>query len=447
MCGIVSVIGKHRYGFHKAQLDVFDTLLSIDALRGEDSTGVFLVNNQNEMELIKEASHAGVFRRNAEYRSLMTTALKNGAVLVGHNRAATKGNVTDENAHPFVVDDKITLVHNGTLYNHKALADTEVDSHAIAHTIHKYGDNVEAAIQELNGAFALVWHDYERETINFLRNTQRPLYWVETKDAWYWSSESIMLQFALARCGEKPLAPPSLLKEGTLCSYKWEGKDWDVTNTEIKMTKPVQSAAYFPTQSRYGDWYGDEDDYNLCQYGTRTPPAATETPSKEVTQAPVVAPVLAPPKPVAGVITQKEYLSQAARAKEDNELQDIAHANKVNISCTAAGIEWAKYKEKDYWAIKFVDYKAVKENKPEMGWFAYGLLEDNNNLLVRVHVNPAYPEMDLLDHCLNNHRALVCLRNHRTWTAYREAAHGHGFAILQAASFRLITQEEEANAV
>ena len=58
--------------------------------------------------------------------------ISKGKALIGHNRKATVGSVNNATAHPFVVGDSFAMVHNGTLRNHKALADTVVDSEALA---------------------------------------------------------------------------------------------------------------------------------------------------------------------------------------------------------------------------------------------------------------------------------------------------------------------------
>ena len=172
MCGLVGVVTKNGNGLTRDQVDAFNDLLFIDALRGMDSTGVFLIDRDGSMDMAKEATASPEFRTKAEYKDLLASAFRSGRALVGHNRAATRGTVTDQNAHPFVVDDRITLVHNGTLWNgweKMTKSKVDVDSHAIAHKIHECGDDVEKALQQVDGAYALIWHDFKNNTLNFIQ--------------------------------------------------------------------------------------------------------------------------------------------------------------------------------------------------------------------------------------------------------------------------------------
>lgn len=221
MCGLVSVITKRRYGFNAEERDAFTSLLFVDTLRGEDSTGAFVVDTTGNLRLAKEATQGPVFVQKPEYKALMGKAFSDGWAAVGHNRKATKGSINDKNAHPFVVDNNIVLVHNGTFFgDHKHHADTEVDSEALAHTIHKHGDDVEAALQTVNAAYALIWYDVKNKTLNFIRNDMRPLYWLETKDAWLWASEPSFLLFAATRSNLEIKEGPFLMKQHQLVSYQ-----------------------------------------------------------------------------------------------------------------------------------------------------------------------------------------------------------------------------------
>lgn len=220
MCGIVAVFNKNAHrGFTDEMRDVFQHLLLIDTLRGEDSTGVFMVNRNGDVDLLKEASTGGQFLKSDEWRKLRTASWNNGAALIGHNRKATKGSVNDSNAHPFVVDDQIVLVHNGGIFgDHKEHADVEVDSHAIAHLLHKH-DSVEEALGQFYGAYALIWYDVEEEKVHLIRNKERPLWWMETSDMWVWASEKPMLMFTAARIGLKVKEGPHLVDEDTLNTF------------------------------------------------------------------------------------------------------------------------------------------------------------------------------------------------------------------------------------
>lgn len=264
MCGLVGVFSKSMGGFNQEQQALFHTLLFIDALRGEDSTGAFLVHLNGDMTLAKEASTSAVFQKSAEYRDLQNLAFRQGAAMIGHNRKATKGTIKDENAHPFVVDDKIVLVHNGGIWGeHKQHADVEVDSHAIAHLLKDHPDKPEEALAKFHGAYALIWYDVEKEQINLIRNKERPLWWMETENAWIWSSEREQLVFAGMREGVKVKENPVMLAEDTLVTYSLKHRKLYLSTRKVEIdrsklyeqgsTKSGGHSAFYPIE---GEWEG-----------------------------------------------------------------------------------------------------------------------------------------------------------------------------------------------
>lgn len=223
MCGLVAVVTKSQYGFSSEQNEIFSVLLYLDVLRGEDSTGVFVVDNNGNVALAKDALPSADFIRTEEYKNLKQLSFKQGWAMVGHNRKATRGDITDRNAHPFAVDDKVVLVHNGSLSgDHKHHADTEVDSEAVAHVLAREA-NPEVALRKINGAFALMWYEVDHKRLNFIRNMQRPMWIVETNQEYIFASEKCFLDLVVDRFNLKSPRGPLSLKEYNLMTLELSG--------------------------------------------------------------------------------------------------------------------------------------------------------------------------------------------------------------------------------
>lgn len=194
MCGLIGVIHKENKSLPDDTKTLFKELLYVGALRGFDGTGIFSLNWSNKTEVWKTPFAAGpaLYKIHNDKVSLW------GKALFGHNRAATKGEKTEQNTHPFK-EKHITLMHNGTLFNHKALADTENDSHAICHSLTE--KSPEEVIKQLNGAFALIWFNEQEEKLYAVRNKERPLYLINTKEFYFFVSELKMADWILSRNG------------------------------------------------------------------------------------------------------------------------------------------------------------------------------------------------------------------------------------------------------
>lgn len=205
MCGIVAVINKGNHGFNKKQEDVFYDLLFVDTLRGDDSTGVIFTYNNGDFGIMKDAWAAPNVIQDFQSSDMGKSLFSKGKVAIGHNRKATVGKVEKETAHPFVVDKKFALVHNGTLYNHKDLADTKVDSEALAiHLAPVLGKDFdlaafEEAIGKVNGAYACITYNQETNCVYVFRNKERPLSIFETADGWVLGSEFGMVGWCVTR--------------------------------------------------------------------------------------------------------------------------------------------------------------------------------------------------------------------------------------------------------
>lgn len=201
MCGLVGMAGNIVDSDKKALM----LLLRFDVTRGWDSTGLGVVTAKDgEIKLHKEVGPPEyLFAIDDSFDQKGIYTGERAKVMIGHNRAATKGKVTKENAHPFV-HDGIIGAHNGTLTSVSTLENGhkfDVDSEAIFYNLAQYEST--SVINNIWGAYALTWYDDSSEKLNIIRNIERPLYWTRRtdKDVIFWASEEWMLTYALRKAG------------------------------------------------------------------------------------------------------------------------------------------------------------------------------------------------------------------------------------------------------
>lgn len=209
MCGLVGIAGNMSFKDEA----IMKMLLCFDYFRGPDSTGLAAISKtKNEVAISKMASHPFDLFGSSSFKSALSGY--NSSVFLGHNRAATRGVVTGYNAHPFECGD-IVGAHNGTLTPasirelEEALGETfDVDSHAIFEAIDKLG--IRETVKMLQGAWALVWYDFKDDSINFLRNGERPFWLAYSEDCkrMFWASEYPIIQAAckMAKGGQELFA-------------------------------------------------------------------------------------------------------------------------------------------------------------------------------------------------------------------------------------------------
>lgn len=225
MCGLVCVVSKLKGGLYNSDVKIFTELLYADQLRGRDGTGI-IYNRKDTIKTLKAATPSSVFVEHDLYNKAVNEALTSGNFMVGHNRAATKGKLNHQNTHPFR-ENHISLVHNGTLPYHKDLADVESDSMAIAMSFAKIG--AKETLKKLSGAFALIWTDSKQKTLNFVRNSQRPLYLISTKDLFVFVSEKELGHWICNR-NNQPVLSTMEVPVGTL--FQFEFGVWDKYETQ-----------------------------------------------------------------------------------------------------------------------------------------------------------------------------------------------------------------------
>ncbi len=165
MCGIVGGV---------AQRDIAEIL--IEGLRrleyrGYDSAGLSVTNKNTLNTRIRRV---GKVQELAD--AVHESQGVSGGTGLAHTRWATHGEPNENNAHPHVSNEQITIVHNGIIENYQQLKQrlseqgfefvTDTDSEVICHLIHYYLKTtqvlltaVQQAVKELEGAYGTVVMD------------------------------------------------------------------------------------------------------------------------------------------------------------------------------------------------------------------------------------------------------------------------------------------------
>jgi len=196
MCGLIGMAGVLD---HELRNRIMKDMLDACASRGRDSTGVVRVGKGGGYDYAKQVGPPAYL-----YDSRLWDRHIDGEAqaLIGHTRSKTVGDVSRRNAHPFDFPAQgIIGVHNGTLRNHYTLdthAHGKVDSEVMYGHMAKNG--VEDTFKKVEGAYACVWWDNDAGTLNFFRNTERPLWftWSDDFKTMFWASE-IWMFGAVAR--------------------------------------------------------------------------------------------------------------------------------------------------------------------------------------------------------------------------------------------------------
>jgi hypothetical protein len=199
MCGLTGVLSQWLSG---QEIETFQQSMVLASLRGRDGAGVVGVSEfkKRDIEVIRTlGSSAELVYSPAFDKSIKS--LNRPTLLMGHARFPTRGGLTMADVHPHCVGD-ILGMHNGTMsvVNGSVIKKDDNDSKLLFECLEKEG--LETTVKRAVGDYALCWLNRADWTVNFYRNTKRPL-WFATQigggGTVWWASEPDFLFLVLER--------------------------------------------------------------------------------------------------------------------------------------------------------------------------------------------------------------------------------------------------------
>lgn len=256
MCGIYGYIGKPN----KTTKQVIRALAVLNEARGKDSCGLAVIT-KDSVQVEKKAQLATQFYLQHKPEQLIPNEF---AIVMGHNRLATTGAITDDNAHPFQVGDYL-FTHNGVIFNHWQLeeqygVEVQVDSQMIGHALNQVTEEREAFEKHVTGWYTAPYVNlHDRETLKIATH-QAPLAFaiLPGHQGLYYSSDIVHLTAALQRFAIKA----SLCRGGAdrIYTFKWNGERI-FTSKEFITPKPMAFSGNVYGRGGRGDYgYADSDD-------------------------------------------------------------------------------------------------------------------------------------------------------------------------------------------
>ena len=197
MCGIVGAVGHKQCG--SVLLDALKRL----EYRGYDSSGIVTINDG------KIALKRAVGKL-INLDAILLKAPLMGDIGIGHTRWATHGGVSTANAHPLVASDRVSIVHNGIIENHRMIRQrlegaghqfsSETDSEVLAHLFLEAFDSgmepvaaTQKVLTEIEGAYAFAVLAIDYPDMLIVARNASPLALGIGDDACYIGSDAIAL--------------------------------------------------------------------------------------------------------------------------------------------------------------------------------------------------------------------------------------------------------------
>jgi hypothetical protein len=218
MCGIFGGIGRN------VNPAIIRALAIANKARGKDSLGFF----DSSGKCVKRAGDPIALLAEKEVREFIDR--RKSWFIAGHTRAATCGDVIDDNAHPFRYGRYIGA-HNGIVSAPKRFA---VDSQYLIHRLKKCHGDYQSAFDPVDGWWGLSWYD---GADFYLQGYGIGIALGRAKSGtWYYSSDETHLEAAVGALTEL-----SILEWG------------DTVKFDCKSREPEFLTPFWPSQPFYGD--------------------------------------------------------------------------------------------------------------------------------------------------------------------------------------------------
>lgn len=210
MCGIFGLAftrNRPDPNQRRSYQQFMEVLALTNIERGTDSTGIAAVTEEGAASMFKNTVSVFSMLVHPSWDAVFDGLTPKHVMVLGHTRAASHGEVSVDNAHPFHFQGTSSIIgtHNGAISNHAKLNPespyTSDSQNLFAGMSRLEVDKIPTFLEDVQGSFALAMAINGKPTL--VRNTRSPCYYTYIKEwgAYAYSSISKALYWAKAVCG------------------------------------------------------------------------------------------------------------------------------------------------------------------------------------------------------------------------------------------------------